>query len=117
MRSCRRLTRTWVFIVGAILVCTIWYLNILELSSWPDPPTGWDHDEMSPRYTGATMLNTFVAIFSIGVIFLAFDIQTRDRQNRIREVVDSLPVSNIEIVVWAHCRDLTAVTNPLCIVS
>ena len=45
------------------------------------------------------MLNTFVAIFSIGIIFLTFDILARDTQNRIREVIDSKPVSNVEIIV------------------
>lgn len=99
MRSGRRLTRTWVLIVGAILVCTMWYLQVLEFSSWPSAPSGWDHDEMSARYRGATMLNTFVAMFSFGIIFLAFDIQARDTQNRMREVMDSQPVSNIEIIV------------------
>ena len=99
MRSCRRLMRTWVFIVGAVLVCAMWYLQVLESSSWPSAPTGWDHDEMSARYRGATMLNTFVAMFSFGIIFLAFDIQARDTQNRMREVMDSQPVSNIEVIV------------------
>lgn len=99
MRSCRRLTRTWVFIVGAILVCAIWYLIAVEGTSWPSAPTGWDHDEMSARYRGATMLNTFVAMFSFGIVFLAFDIQARDTQNRMREVMDSQPVSNVEIIV------------------
>lgn len=98
MRSCRRVARTWVFIVLAILISAGWYIGLLESINWPRPPTGWDHDAMSPRYTGATMLSTFVAIFSFGIIFLAFDIRARDAQNRIREVIDTLPVSNVEII-------------------
>ena len=72
---------------------------MLDMTSWPAPPSGWAHDQMNPRYTIATMMNVFVAIFSFGTIFLTFDIQARDVQNRIRDVVDSLPASNIEIIV------------------
>ncbi len=71
----------------------------MEIGLYPDPPTGWDHVEMSARYTGASLLNTFVAVFSFGTIFLTFDIQIRDTRNRIHEVLDSLPASNFEIIV------------------
>lgn len=54
---------------------------------------------MNPRYTVSTMMNAFVAIFSFGIIFLTFDIRARDVQNRIRDVVDSLPATNIEIIL------------------
>lgn len=99
MRSCRRLARTWVFITIAVLSCVFWYIGALDMTSSPNPPIGWSHDQMNPRYTVATMMNTFVAIFSFGIIFLTFDIQARDVQNRIRDVIDSLPATNIEIIV------------------
>ena len=98
MRSCRRLARTWVFITIAILVSVVWYAQMLDMTAWPAPPSGWVHDQMNPRYTIATMMNVFVAIFSFGIIFLTFDIQARDVQNRISDVVDSLPATNIEII-------------------
>lgn len=99
MRSCRRLARTWVFITVAVLVCVLWYIGSLDMTSSPIPPIGWSHDQMNPRYTVATMMNIFGAIFCFGIIFLTFDIQARDVQNRIRDVVDSLPPTNIEIIV------------------
>ena len=99
MRSCRRLARTWVFVVIAILFCSGWYffMNLQSLS--PAPATGWINDLMSPRYTISTMMNAFVAIFSFGIIFLTFDIRARDVQNRISDVVDTLPASNFEIIL------------------
>ena len=36
--------------------------------------------------------------FSIGVLFLAFDIRSRDIRHRIFEAIDSRPISNIELV-------------------
>lgn len=44
------------------------------------------------------MMNVFAAIFSFGIIFLAFDIHARDVKCRIHDVVNSLPATNIEII-------------------
>ena len=98
MRSCRRLARTWVFIVVAFLFCTGWYIDMVDSSMWPFPPGSLTDDQMTARYTIATMMNGFVAVFLIGIIFLSFDIRARDVQNRISDVVDSLPASNTEII-------------------
>lgn len=101
MRSCRRLARTWVFISSTVLVSVFWYIGSLETATAtsPYPPIGWSHDQMNPRYTVATMMNTFVAIFSFGIIFLRFDIRARDVKNHIRDVIDTLPATNVEIIV------------------
>ena len=99
MRSCRRLARTWLFIVVAVLFCVGWYLGMTFESLSPTPPNGWINDSMNPRYTISTMMNAFVVIFSFGIIFLTFDIRARDVQNRMHDVVDSLPATNLEIVL------------------
>ncbi|MXZ55906.1 MAG: hypothetical protein F4227_08890 [Gammaproteobacteria bacterium] len=99
MRSIRRLARTWVFIAIAFLVCVLWYVGMLDMTSSPNPPVDWFHEQMNPRYRIALMMNMFVAIFSFGIIFLAFDIRARDVQNRMSDVVDALPATNIEIVI------------------
>lgn len=98
MRFCRRLARTWVFVVVAFIVCIGWYGEMVDYSQWPFPPNSWADDEMTARYTISTMMNGFVSIFSIGVIFLSFDIRGRDVHDRISDVVDSLPASNVEII-------------------
>ncbi len=99
MRSCRRLARTWVFITITVLVCVFWYIGSLDTTTSPWPPIGWSHDQLNPRYTVASMMNIFVAIFSFGIIFLTFDIRARDVQNHIRDVIDTLPATNVEIIV------------------
>ena len=99
MRSCRRLVRTWVFIVVALLFCAGWYIDALEFQ-WPSPPGSFFSDsDVTARYTISTLMNGFVAIFSIGIIFLAFDIRARDVQNRISDVIDTQPTANIEIII------------------
>ena len=99
MRSCRRLARTWVFIAVALLFCTVWYIDMVDTARWPSPPYGFFSDGgMTARYTISNLMNGFVAIFSIGIIFLAFDIRARDVQNRISDAIDSRPMSNVEII-------------------
>lgn len=72
---------------------------MLDRAEWPFPPHGFSDDEMTAGYTISTMMNAFVAVVSIGMIFLSFDIRARNIRNRISEVVDSLPASNIEILL------------------
>ena len=99
MRSCRRLTRTWVILAAILLFCAGWYLNSLHWNypSAPGPFLG--DNNVTARYMFSTLMNDFNAIFSIGFIFLAFDIRARDVQNRIADVIDSLPASNVEMII------------------
>ena len=99
MRSCRRLARTWVFLAVALLFCIGWYMYMLDMHSFPRAPSVfYDHD-VEARYRISNLMSGFAAIFSIGIILLAFDIRARDAQNRIAEVIDVLPLSNVEIIV------------------
>ena len=98
MRSCRRLVRTWVFVVVALLFCIGWYGDAIDLR-WPSPPGSFGVNDVTARYRIADLVNGFVAIFSVGIIFLAFDIRGRDVHNRISDVIDSLPASNLELLV------------------
>ena len=115
MRSCGRLVRTWTFVVIAFIVCIVWYVDMVDYSQWPFPPSSWGDDQMTARYTISTMVNDFVAIFSIGVILLSFDIRGRDVQDRISEVVDSIPASNVEIIFGRIAGILLLVLIP-CVV-
>ena len=99
MRSSRRLFRTWLVIGIALTVCIGWYVSSLDTNLNPSAPSGWDHYYMNARFKIAEMMNVFVATFSCGLIFLAFDVRARDVHNRIHEIVDSLPANNVEIVV------------------
>ncbi|MXZ44605.1 MAG: hypothetical protein F4Z01_06505 [Gammaproteobacteria bacterium] len=99
MRSCRRMVRTWVFIAVAVFLCVAWYWDIANYAAWPFPPRWFSDDAMTARYTISTMMNQFVATFVIGMVFLTFDMRVRDVRNHISDVVDSLPASNIEVLL------------------
>lgn len=99
MRTCRRMIRTWVFIAIAFFVCIWGYWDMINSASWPHPPTSFADDSMTARYTISTIMNVFVAIFVIGMVCLTFDIRARDVRNRMSDVVDSIPASNIEILL------------------
>ncbi|MXZ44604.1 MAG: hypothetical protein F4Z01_06500 [Gammaproteobacteria bacterium] len=98
MRSCRRLTRTWIFISVAILICTGWYVYMLGDASWPHPPAQWYYFLTNPGYEISAMMKFFVVISLCAIILLVFDFRARDVRSRIHEVMDSLPASNLEIV-------------------
>lgn len=52
-----------------------------------------------PRFIVGESAAQFVALFAIGIIFLAFDIRARDVRDRISGIIDAKPVSNLELVV------------------
>ncbi|MCY3540626.1 MAG: hypothetical protein OXH31_01775 [Gammaproteobacteria bacterium] len=99
MRSCRRLTRTWLILAVIFLFCTGWYMHKLGWNYPRAPGPFLAENNVTARYMLSSLLNDFIAIFSIGFIFLAFDIRARDVQNRIADVIDSLPASNVEIII------------------
>lgn len=98
MRSCRRLTRTWVILATIFLICAGWYIDSLD-GNYPHSTSAFLSDIVTARYMLPSLMNDFVAIFSIGFIFLAFDIRARDVQNRIADVIDTIPASNVEIII------------------
>ncbi len=99
MRSCRRLARTWVLITFGVLVAHVTWIQtalVHAISSssgieMPDSPS-------SPQFVTLIVGMGVISMFSLGILFLAFDIRARDTQNRIQEVMDNRPVSNIELL-------------------
>lgn len=98
MRTSLRLVRTWIIIGIAFLFSLVGYLYIVARHaslSLQGPAEGF----YNPRFLLAEIGSTFIFIFSLGIIFLAFDIRTRDLRGRITEVLDTRPVSNVELLV------------------
>ena len=97
VRSCRRLARTWVFIALALILClAIWITQSNEhfQSSTFGPGPGLN----SPRYMMEGIGAQLLFFFSLGILFLAFDVRSRDIRDRIGEVIDIRPVSNHELL-------------------
>ena len=52
----------------------------------------------SPRFMTVIVGGQIVTLFSMGILFLAFDIRIRDTRSRMQEVLDNRPMSNIELL-------------------
>ncbi|MYF38750.1 MAG: hypothetical protein F4219_08325 [Gammaproteobacteria bacterium] len=116
MRSCRRLARTWVFIVVALLLSALVYffdVGGAVQGYWPESPSGWSHMTLAPQYTVSNLVLFFGSIFVIGITFLSFDIRARDVQTKIHEVIDSTPANNLEIIVGRQAGILLLLLVPI----
>lgn len=99
MRSCRRLVRTWVIIaIGALVAIGTWLasagIHAFTSAQGIVVPGGL----YSPRFMPVIIGGQIVSIFSLGILFLAFDIRTRDTRSRMLEVLDNRPLSNVELL-------------------
>ena len=53
---------------------------------------------MGPRFLIIQLAQPIVLLFAFGIVFLAFDVRTRDVRDRMIEVVDARPVTNFELL-------------------
>ena len=97
IRSALRLARTWVFLIlAAALVVSafVFYTVLHSRASSSIPYAGF----IAPEYILSSLGTSMLWIFLVGTIFLAFDVRARDVRDRIHEVLDSRPVSNLELL-------------------
>ena len=97
MRLDRRLFRTWLFILIALLFMVFTFANY-----------AFSYSTFSSASASASTYSPLMAPFGIypvgfqflvfGLIFLAFEVRSRDKRERLLEVMDTLPVSNFELV-------------------
>lgn len=97
MRSCRRLIRTWVFVAIALFhggAMWLWLCLAHTFTSYVSSSAGL----MGPHYWVSNMGRTIVLWFSLGIVFLAFDVRSRDIRDRIQEAVHTRPLTNFELL-------------------
>ena len=89
-RLARRMVRTWVFAFIAVAG------GLFAYHFWSGPAT-WGATA-APRFAlpGLGMLSLWVLL--VGLVFLAFDIRSRDERERVVEVLDARPVPNIVVL-------------------
>ena len=97
MRSCRRLTRTWVFVAIACIATLSQWVYLTEQYGF-FALTSPIYGLIGPRYTIVQMGGTMLLWFSIGMLFLTFDMRIRDTRDRIAEVLDTRPVSDFGMI-------------------
>lgn len=97
-RLTRRLKRYWLFLLLAYAAGAgiFFYYSVLHaLFSSFSATLG----TINPHYLLSVYGYVFVMIFTVGIVFTGFDIRARDVRERIVEVLDCRPVSNMELVV------------------
>ena len=98
MRSARRLARTWIFAVLSLLVASIafGYFSVIHgMASGYSATAGF----VGARFLISAMGFYLLWILLLGMIFLAFDLRSRDTRERVAEVLDARPLSNLELLV------------------
>ncbi len=96
-RLTRRLTRYWLFLAlafGGGLLLFFYYSAIHAFGSAFSPTIGM----INPRYLVSAIGSVYLTGFTIGVIFLAFDVRARDVRESMVEVLDARPLTNLELI-------------------
>ena len=96
IRVCNRLSRTKFILAVAFVIC-LWYFVVLSLFHMQDSGVVPMYGILSPRYLLSILGDSYLALFCLGVLFLSYDIHSRDENNRIQEILQSKPVGNLQI--------------------
>lgn len=98
IRSCVRLVRTWVFVALALILSSAaWIMQSVGHFNNSSQSPGASLN--SPRYMMAALGAQMLFFFCIGIVFLTFDVRSRDIRDRIGEVMDTRPLSNLELLI------------------
>ena len=111
----RRLARYWVFMGLAYLAALFIYFiySTLHYFSSYSASIG----AVSPRFLLSVIGLFYSVVFIIGTIFLAFDIRARDKRERMSEVLDSRPYSNLELVTGRFLGILVPAWIPIVVLA
>ncbi|MBS02423.1 MAG: hypothetical protein CMQ24_06930 [Gammaproteobacteria bacterium] len=98
MLSTRRLARYWVFVVISLLLGVFSFGQLIVmhgLFSHMSATVG----TMSPRFLIANSGLNLMLGFLTGLIFIAYDVRARDVRERMSEVLDARPFTNLEALL------------------
>ena len=116
VRSVRRLMRYWMFsglaVVSAVAVY-LYFAVLHGLFSGFSATVG----AIGPRNLVGVVGGGMVTIFTVGLIFLAFDVRARDERERMAEVLDSRPMSNPELLVGRSLALVLMAWAPVLVVA
>ncbi len=112
----RRLVRYWIFLVLSSLVglALVLYYGFLhrQFSAWSGTVA-----LINPRYLVGAWGGHFVLVFLVGVALLSLDVRARDRRERVAEVLDSRPATNLEMLLGRWIGTLAACWIPTVLVA
>lgn len=95
LRTAVALVRTWTFVFLAISLGLVCYVaqSVAHARLWAS-----SHLVTAPRFFIGTVGAIVLSILTLSVILLAFDIRARDRRDRVDEVLDVRPHSNLTLL-------------------
>lgn len=111
VRTARRLARTWVLGVLAVGTTLVGYVFFAQLhgqisSFLPSAVT-------SPRYLVGAYGGYLLWLLMAAAVFLSFDLGNRERRERINDVLDSRPVSNIQLLAGRIAGVIATLAVPM----
>ena len=113
-RHTRRLVRYWVFLSIAYLLGILayfYYGTLHALFSSISASVGM----IGPRYLMSAIAVYYITGFVLGIVFLGFDVRARDIREGIVEVLDSRPLTNLELVAGRFLALFLAAWVPIVI--
>lgn len=111
VRTARRLTRTWVLGILAVGTTLVGYAFFAQLhgqvsSFLPSAVT-------SPRFLVGAYGGYLLWLLMGATVFLSFDLGNREQRERISDVLDSRPVSNIQLLAGRLVGVIATLAVPL----
>ncbi|MDY6983044.1 MAG: hypothetical protein SV422_08150, partial [Pseudomonadota bacterium] len=97
-RLTRRLKRYWIFVLAGFAAATAIFVQYNLMHAFFSSFSA-TMGSINPRYLLSVPGLVMQGVFTLGVIFIAFDVRARDVRERIVEVLDCRPVSNLELVL------------------
>ena len=113
VRTARRLTRTWVLGVLAVGTTLIGYIFFAQLygqisSFLPSAVT-------SPRFLVGAYGGYLLWLLMGAIVFLSFDLGNREQRERINDVLDSRPVSNLQLLAGRLAGVIATLAVPMAV--
>ena len=104
---------TWVFFIVVLVVFLVAYL--VEIHEFYDFWIyGYSYDlPIGPKYFMASMGTWFLVMTTLGAIFLGCSVRASSIHNRISEVVESRPITNLELVVGRLLSSIAITSIPV----
>ena len=96
-RVTRRLVRYWVFLSISFLIAFILYFRLAVIHGLYSSYSG-TVGMICPRFLISVCGLYYLVIYTAGAVFLSFDVRARDQRERMDEVLDSRPYTNLELV-------------------
>jgi ABC-type transport system involved in multi-copper enzyme maturation permease subunit len=115
-RLCRRLVRYWVFqslatIIGFAMFMYYWGMHY----AWSS--LSGTIAMLNPRYLIAVVGIYYTVAFLLGLVFLGYDVRARDSRERMSEVLDALPCTNLELVLGKYLGIILPCWIPVLIIT